>query len=99
MKRVICTVRAKKTIMDLIIVLGLVGATLTTVSLLPQLIKICRTHSTKDISTGMLVLFSSAFIVWLTYGILIGDIPLIIANTFAIVQSIIILIFKIIIYK
>jgi uncharacterized protein with PQ loop repeat len=47
----------------------------------------------------MLVLFSSAFIVWLTYGILIGDIPLIIANTFAIVQSIIILIFKIIIYK
>jgi len=85
--------------MDLIIVLGLVGATLTTVSLLPQLIKIYRTRSTKDISTGMLVLFSSAFIVWLTYGILIGDIPLIIANTFAIVQSIIILIFKIIVYK
>jgi MtN3 and saliva related transmembrane protein len=85
--------------MDLIIILGLVGATLTTVSLLPQLIKIYRTRSTKDISTGMLVLFSSAFIVWLTYGILIGDIPLIIANTFAIVQSIIILIFKIIIYK
>jgi len=84
--------------MDLIIVLGLIGAMLTTVSFVPQLIKVCRTRSTKDISAGMLVLFSSAFIVWLTYGILIEDIPLIIANTFAIVQAIIILIFKII-YK
>jgi len=97
-KRVICSFGVKKSIMDLIIVLGLIGAMLTTVSFVPQLIKVCRTRSTKDISAGMLVLFSSAFIVWLTYGILIEDIPLIIANTFAIVQAIIILIFKII-YK
>ena len=84
--------------MDLIIALGLIGAMLTTVSLLPQLIKVCRTRSTKDISAGMFVLFSTAFIVWLIYGILIRDIPLIIANTFAVVQAIIILIFKIV-YK
>jgi MtN3 and saliva related transmembrane protein len=94
-KRVVCTFGGKKSIMDLVIVLGLIGAMLTTVSFVPQLIKVCRTRSTKDISAGMLVLFSSAFIVWLTYGILIEDIPLIIANTFAIVQAIIILIFKI----
>jgi len=84
--------------MDLIIVLGLVGATLTTVSLLPQLIKVCRTRSTKDISAGMFALFGTAVFVWLIYGILIKDIPLIIANSFAFVQAIIILIFKII-YK
>jgi MtN3 and saliva related transmembrane protein len=97
-KRVICSFGVEKSIMDLVIVLGLIGAMLTTVSFVPQLIKVCRTRSTKDISAGMLVLFSSAFVVWLTYGILIEDIPLIIANTFAIVQAIIILIFKII-YK
>jgi MtN3 and saliva related transmembrane protein len=84
--------------MDLIIVLGLVGATLTTVSLLPQLIKVCRTRSTKDISAGMFALFGTAVFVWLIYGILIKDIPLIIANSFAFLQAIIILIFKII-YK
>ena len=84
--------------MDSIIALGLVGATLTTVSLLPQLIKVCKTRSTKDISAIMFALFGAAVFVWLIYGILIKDLPLIIANSFAFVQAIIILIFKII-YK
>ena len=84
--------------MDIIITLGLIGATLTTLSLLPQLIKVYKTRSTKDISTGMLTLFGTAFLVWLIYGILIKDIPLMIANSFALVQATIILIFKII-YK
>jgi MtN3 and saliva related transmembrane protein len=84
--------------MDLIIALGLFGAMLTTISLLPQLIKVLKTRSTKDISAGMFVLFGTAFCVWLIYGILIGDIPLIIANSFAIVQAITILTLKII-YK
>ena len=84
--------------MDSIIALGLVGATLTTVSLLPQLIKVYKTRSTKDISASMFALFGAAVFVWLIYGILIKDLPLIIANSFAFVQAIIILIFKII-YK
>jgi MtN3 and saliva related transmembrane protein len=84
--------------MDLIIALGLFGATLTTISLLPQLIKTIKTRSTKDISISMLALFGAAFLVWLIYGFLIKDIPLIIANSFALVQDTIILIFKII-YK
>jgi len=84
--------------MDLIIALGLIGATLTTVTLIPQLIKVFKTRSTKDISAGMFVLFVIDFFVWLIYGILIGDIPLIIANSFALWEASIILIFKII-YK
>jgi len=84
--------------MDPIIVLGLFGAALTTISLLPQLIKVLRTRSTKDISIGMMVLLSTAFAVWLIYGILTGDIPLIIANTFAVLQGLLILVCKII-YK
>jgi len=84
--------------MDLIIALGLIGATLTTVTLLPQLIKVFKTRSTKDISAGMFVLFVIDFFVWLIYGILIKDIPLIIANSFALVEATIILLFKII-YK
>ena len=84
--------------MDLIIALGLIGATLTAVSLLPQLLKVIKTRSTKDISAGMFAFFVTDFFVWLIYGILIKDIPLIIANSFALVEAIIILIFKII-YK
>jgi len=84
--------------MNLIIALGLIGATLTTVSLLPQLVKVIKTRSTKDISAGMFVLFVTDFFIWLIYGILINDIPLIIANSFAFVEATIIFIFKII-YK
>ena len=73
--------------MDLIIALGLIGATLTTITFLPQLIKVFKTRSTKDISAGMFVLFVIDFFVWLIYGILIGDIPLIIANSFALVEA------------
>ena len=82
--------------MDFIIALGLFGASLTTISLLPQLIKTFKTRSTKDISTSMLAFLGAAFFVWLIYGVLIRDIPLIIANSFALAQDIIILSFKII---
>jgi MtN3 and saliva related transmembrane protein len=81
--------------MNLITALGLIGATLTTISLLPQLIKVFRTRSTKDISAGMFALFGAAVFVWLIYGVLIKDIPLIIANSFATVQAVIILLLKI----
>jgi MtN3 and saliva related transmembrane protein len=84
--------------MDFVITLGLIGATLTTISLLPQLIKVVKTRSTKDISAAMLALFVTAFFIWLIYGLLVKDIPLIIANSFAFTQSVIILIFKIV-YK
>jgi len=84
--------------MDPIIVLGLFGAALTTFSLLPQLIKVIKTRSTKDISTGMMVLLSTAFAVWLIYGVLTGDFPLIVANVFSVLQGLVILVFKFI-YK
>ena len=87
-----------KSRMDFVIALGLLGAVLTTISLLPQLIKTFKTRSTKDISTSMLALLGAAFFVWLIYGVLIKDIPLIIANSFALTQDLIILSFKII-YK
>jgi MtN3 and saliva related transmembrane protein len=81
--------------MDFVIALGLFGASLTTISLLPQLIKTFRTRSTKDLSLTMLAVLGLAFIIWLMYGILMMDIPLIVANSFAVVQDLILLILKI----
>jgi MtN3 and saliva related transmembrane protein len=45
-------------------VIGLVAALFTTASLLPQLIKVYRTKSTKDISTGMFALFGGGVLLW-----------------------------------
>jgi MtN3 and saliva related transmembrane protein len=57
--------------------LGFVAAGLSAFSFLPQLIKIWRFRSVKDISTGMYVIYAVSVILWLIYGIIINSEPLI----------------------
>jgi MtN3 and saliva related transmembrane protein len=80
--------------MDAITIIGLIAALFTTVSLLPQLIKVYKTKSTKDISTGMFTLFGSGVLLWFVYGVFVGDLPIIVANSLAFIQAAVILFFK-----
>ena len=80
--------------MDSITIIGLTAALFTTVSLLPQLIKVYRTKSTKDISTGMFTLFGSGVLLWFVYGVFVNDLPIMIANSLAFIQAAVILFFK-----
>ena len=61
--------------------LGLVAGTLTTLSFLPQLVKAWKTRSTHDISFGMLALFSAGLVLWIVYGVIVTDMPVIAANS------------------
>ena len=76
-------------------VLGLLAATGTTVSFIPQAIKILKTRDTKSISLSMYILFVTGVLLWLVYGIVKQDIPMIIANSITIVFAGIILYFKV----
>jgi len=80
--------------MDAITIIGLIAALFTTVSLLPQLIKIYKTKSTKDISTGMFTLFGAGVLLWFVYGVFVNDLPIIVANSLAFIQAAVILFFK-----
>jgi MtN3 and saliva related transmembrane protein len=80
--------------MDAITIIGLIAALFTTVSLLPQLIKVYKTKSTKDISTGMFTLFGTGVLLWFVYGVFVNDLPIIIANSLAFIQATVILFFK-----
>ena len=80
--------------MNTITIIGLIAATFTTVSLLPQLIKVWKTKSTKDISTGMFLLYCGGVFLWFIYGVYLNNSPIIIANSLAFIQALIILIFK-----
>jgi MtN3 and saliva related transmembrane protein len=51
-----------------------------TTSFLPQVIKARRTRSTRDVSAGMFALLVTGNSLWLLYGALIGDLPLVVAN-------------------
>jgi len=80
--------------MNAITIIGLVAAFFTTIALLPQLRKVWKTKSTKDISTGTFTLYSSGLFLWFVYGVYIKDLPIILANSLAFIQALVILIFK-----
>ncbi len=66
--------------MNLITILGLIAATCTTISFLPQAIKTIRSKHTKDLSFGMYAVLTIGVFLWFVYGIFIKDIPVILAN-------------------
>ena len=80
--------------LDLITIIGLIAAAFTTVALFPQLIKVWKTKSTKDISSGMFTLYCGGVLLWFIYGVYLNNSPIIIANSLAFVQGIVILLFK-----
>lgn len=80
--------------MDWITTIGLAAATCTTASFLPQAIKTIRTKHTKDLSLGMYSVITIGIFLWLVYGILIKDLPIIAANIVSFVFSGTILVYK-----
>ena len=80
--------------MDAITIIGLIAAAFTTISLLPQLIKVWKSKSTKDISSGMFTLYCGGVFLWFIYGVYLNNSPIIIANSLAFIQGVTVLIFK-----
>ncbi len=76
-------------------ILGYVAAMLTTFAFLPQSIKTLRLKKTDELSSAMCILFCIGLLLWLIYGILIINIPLIVANSITFVFAAIILVVKI----
>ena len=81
--------------MNYVTIVGLAAAAITTISLFPQLMKVWKTKSTKDISMETFLLFCGGVLLWFIYGVLLNDLPMIIANSLGFVQGLIILFFKI----
>lgn len=81
--------------MNYITLIGLVAATCTTLSFIPQAIHTIRTRDTAGISLGMYRLFTTGTLLWLIYGIGNNDLPIIIANAVTLVFAAIILFYKV----
>src|SRR5882762_9023730 len=78
---------------SIIDVIGYCAAMMTTISFLPQLIRVVKLRSARDISLGMFLIFTTGTACWLAYGILVGSTPVSIANavTFALSGTILVL--------
>jgi MtN3 and saliva related transmembrane protein len=77
-----------------ITLVGLAGACLSTTSMLPQIAKVWRTKSARDISLGMFLIMTVSVSMWLTYGLLSNDLPIIASNSVVFCQVMTMLTFK-----
>lgn len=60
--------------------IGLVAGMLTSIAAIPQVIKTLKTRHVRDISVWQPLLLAFGVALWMVYGILINDFPLIVAN-------------------
>jgi MtN3 and saliva related transmembrane protein len=81
--------------MEIAKLIGLMAASLTTISFFPQAIKIIRTRDAKSISLTMYVILVIGLSLWLVYGLMNNDTPIILANTITLIPTLVILGIKI----
>jgi MtN3 and saliva related transmembrane protein len=67
--------------MDTITLIGFLAGGLTTASFLPQVVKTARSRSARDLSGSMLLAFLVGLALWTLYGVQVGSLPIIAANT------------------
>ena len=61
-------------------VVGTVAGLLTTIAFIPQVWRIWKSRSARDLSLLMYLIFTSGVALWFLYGILLGALPIIAAN-------------------
>lgn len=76
-------------------VIGGVAGFLTSIAVIPQMIKTWRTRHARDLSLWQQIILITGLALWLSYGLLLGDLPLILSNSFTLVCYVLLLLMKI----
>lgn len=80
--------------MTAIQLLGMAAGSISAITFLPQVIKTWKTKKADDISLLMFTFATVSVIMWLVYGIILRDIPIIYTNSLVLICSLIMLYFK-----
>lgn len=75
-------------------IIGFAAGTFTTLAFLPQIFKIASTGKVRDISVSMYLVLGFGIFLWLIYGLNIGELPIIIANSVSLVLCITVIAMK-----
>jgi MtN3 and saliva related transmembrane protein len=81
--------------MTLVTLIGSLAALCSTLSFAPQAWKIIRTRSTEGLSARMYAVTVAGFSLWLAYGVMLGEWPLIVTNAACLALSGFILVLRI----
>lgn len=73
-------------------VLGIIAGVLTSAAMIPQLIKVLREKNVDDLSWVMLLVLITGVSLWIWYGVLKNEWPIILSNTFSVLMNLSLLI-------
>ena len=74
--------------------IGIIAAILTTSAFIPQVYKIYKEKKAQGVSLMMYLIMFVGVLLWLVYGVLIGSIAIIVANSVTAVLQLFVIIFK-----
>lgn len=74
--------------------IGLIAGICTTVSFIPQMVKIIKTKQVRDLSGYMYIILTTGIALWLVYGIFLGELPIILANSITLCFCVFVLVSK-----
>lgn len=76
---------------SLVSLIGISAACITTVSFVPQVYTMLRSKNTSGISLTMYSIFTFGVFLWVIYGFIIGDMPVLLANLITLILTLCVL--------
>lgn len=76
------------------LIVGIIAGSLTSISALPQIIKAIKTREAGDVSVFMFLILITGVSLWMVYGFMKQDMPIIITNGVSVVLNGLMLILK-----
>ena len=70
-------------------IIGISAAALTTFSFVPQMLKMIKTGSARDVSPVTLFQFSAGVMLWMAYGIYLKNVIIFVANFITLITLIV----------
>ena len=75
-------------------VIGLAGGICTSSSMIPQVVKTFKKKKAEDVSLLMLLTLTAGLVLWVIYGFMKNDLPIIITNIFAFTVNLLMVILR-----
>lgn len=76
-------------------IMGHIGAFLSSITFIPQVVKAWQSKSVGDLSMSMMLIVFTSTLVWMVYGVSLNLLPVIICNTIIMLLSALLIYFKI----
>lgn len=76
-------------------IIGIIAGSLTTMSFFPQVHKVYKTKKTDDLSLLMFLFTFIGMSIWIIYGVILMQLPIILANSISVCMAFYILIMKV----